>query len=146
MGKDHFITVTAEYDNLFVSAADEAMVDAIRECLDTGAEFAFSPDPTNESAPIAFNETLLQLLNSLTEPIVPVELQPRCVDMTSRDEVFEMLDAFPPAAVNVSRITERQLRRLLNQLPPATMFAPVLLRDAANAAFPMGIFLMYFIS
>ncbi|KAJ7700407.1 Endonuclease/exonuclease/phosphatase [Mycena rosella] len=143
-------------DNLFVSAADETMVDAIRECLDTGAEFTFSPDPKNESAPVAFGETLLRLLNSLTEPIVPVELQPRCVDMTSRDEAFEMLDAFPPAAVNVwisvtaflHYVCQSSAEPETKTKEIASVFAPVLLRDAEHAVSPVGRrhFLMYFIS
>ncbi|KAJ7206536.1 DNase I-like protein [Mycena pura] len=88
-------------ENIFVATADEMMVDTIRECLDTGAEFPFKPSPTDEKVPVAFGETLLRLLDSLPEPLVPVDLQQQCVEMTSRDEVFEMLDAFPPVAVNV---------------------------------------------
>ncbi|KAJ7450812.1 DNase I-like protein [Mycena latifolia] len=144
-------------DTVFVSTApDETMVDVIRECLDTGAEFPFSPDAKDESKPIAFGETLLRLLDSLTEPIVPVALHAQCVEMTSRDEAFEMLDAFPPAAVNVwisvtaflhfvcqsSADPEAKAKKI------ASVFASVLLRDATNAVSPIGRrnFLMYFIS
>ncbi|KAJ7111389.1 Endonuclease/exonuclease/phosphatase [Mycena epipterygia] len=143
-------------EGLFVSAADQSMVDTIRECLDTGAEFPFSPNPKDDKAPVAFGETLLRLLDSLTEPIVPTELHTRCVDMTSRDEAFEMLDAFPSAAVNVwisvtaflhfvcqsSADPEAKTKRI------AGVFAPVLLRDPANTVSPVGRrnFLLYFIS
>ncbi|KAJ6552223.1 DNase I-like protein [Mycena vulgaris] len=143
-------------DNVFVSPADETVVDTIRECLDTGSEFPFSPNPKDESVPIAFGETLLRLLGSLTEPIVPVELHPQCMEMTSRDEAFEMLDAFPPAAVNVwisvtaflHYVCQSSAEQEAKTKKIAGVFAPVLLRDSANAVSPVGRrnFLMYFIS
>lgn len=64
---------------------------------------------------------LLELLDSLPEPVVPASLHLQCTLMTSRDEAFEvcclyivcfrlryddashqLLDAFPPYSVNVS--------------------------------------------
>ncbi|KAJ7092810.1 DNase I-like protein [Mycena belliarum] len=143
--------------NVFVSdEADEAIIDTIRECLDSGADFPFSPDAKDESRPIAFGETLLCLLGSLTEPIVPSALHARCVEVTSRDEAFEMLDEFPPAAVNVwisvtaflhfvcqsAANPEAKAKRI------AGVFAPVLLQGTANAVSPVGRrnFLLYFIS
>ncbi|KAJ7092937.1 hypothetical protein B0H15DRAFT_777048 [Mycena belliarum] len=118
--------------------------------------FEFSPDAKDESRPIAFGETLLRLLGSLTEPIVSSAVHARCVEMTSRDEAFEMLDEFPPAAVNVwisvtaflhfvcqsTANPEAKAKRI------AGVFAPVLLQDTANAVSPVGRrnFLLYFIS
>ncbi|KAJ7507015.1 DNase I-like protein [Mycena galericulata] len=144
------------FDNVFVSPADPKVVDTIRECLDTGADFPFSPNPKDDKFPVAFGETLLQLLDSLAEPIVPSELHARCMEMTSRDEAFEMLDAFPPAAVNVwisvtaflhficqsSADPDTRTKRI------AGIFSPVLLRDPTNAVSPVGRrnFLLYFIS
>ena len=38
----------------------------------------------------AFADTLMQLLESLTEPIIPASLHVRCTQTTSRDEAFEV--------------------------------------------------------
>ncbi|KAJ7023466.1 DNase I-like protein [Mycena alexandri] len=144
-------------ENVFVSPADPSVVDTIRECLDTGADFPFSPSAKDDlgAVPIAFGETLLRLLDSLPEPLVPVALHARCAEMASRDEAFEMLDAFPAVAVNVwisvtaflhfvcqsSADPEVKTRKI------AGVFTPILLRDAANLVSPVGRrnFLLYFI-
>ncbi|KAJ7059109.1 DNase I-like protein, partial [Mycena amicta] len=133
-------------EKVFDERADDEIVERIRECLDTGADFPFTPSPNEHKLPVAFGETLLRLLDSFPEPLVPPELQPQCVLMTSRDEAFEMLDAFAPAAVNVwisvtaflhfvcqsSSDTDAKTQRV------AALFAPVLLRDSANAVSPVG--------
>ncbi|KAF7343256.1 Inositol polyphosphate 5-phosphatase OCRL-1 [Mycena venus] len=145
-------------ENVFVSPADETVVDTIRECLDTGAEFPFLPTKDDDKAPIAFGQTLVRLLDSLPEPLIPVQLHPRCIEITSRDEAFELLttvDAFPPATVNVwlsvtaflhfvcesSADPEAKAKKI------ASLFTPVLLRDTANSVSPVGRrnFLLYFI-
>ncbi|KAJ7118421.1 DNase I-like protein [Mycena crocata] len=143
-------------ENIFVSAADETLVDTLRECLDTGAEFPFSPDPNDEKAPIAFGETLCRLLDSLPEPLVPSDLHARCTQMTSRDEAFEMLDSFPPVAVNVwisvtaflHFVCQSSANPDAKTKTIAERFMPLLLRDSANAVSPVGRrnFLLYFIS
>ena len=38
----------------------------------------------------AFADTLLQLLDSLTEPIVPASLHAKCAETANRDEAFEV--------------------------------------------------------
>lgn len=92
------------------------------QCLDTGDEF---PWPLHEAkgdarVPRAFAHALLRLLDSLIEPIIPTKLHGRCIQMTSRDDAFEVsgviffifdpptsntqcLDDLLPAAVNVSK-------------------------------------------
>ncbi|KAK6974368.1 inositol polyphosphate 5-phosphatase OCRL-1 [Favolaschia claudopus] len=142
-------------DKVFLSPADESLIDSIRECLDTGAEFPFSATPNDDKVPIAFGETLLRLLDSLPEPLVPVDLYPRCSETTSRDEAFELLDVFPPAAVNVWISVTAFLHFICQSSPDsdtktnkiAGLFAPVLLRDSANLYSPVGRrnFLLYFI-
>ncbi|KAJ3560511.1 hypothetical protein NP233_g10791 [Leucocoprinus birnbaumii] len=89
--------------DLFLQPPDEEMVTTIRECLDTGEDFPWLLEKSEAEAKVshAFAHTLLQLLDSLIEPIVPPILHARCVQMTSRDEAFELLDALQPAAVNV---------------------------------------------
>jgi hypothetical protein len=94
-------------DDLFASAGNESSVDDIREvihkslilmhispvlqCLDSGEEFAFSPSTDDPMIVVAFGSTLLQLLNSLVEPIVPSTLHSRCAQVSSRDEAFEVI-------------------------------------------------------
>ncbi|KAJ7178211.1 DNase I-like protein [Mycena filopes] len=144
-------------ENVFVSPADPTMVDTIRECLDTGADFPFPSTPSAAGAQddfdkpaiaIAFGETLIRLLNALPEPLVPVELHARCAEISlgGRDEAFELLDGFPPAAVNVwisvtaflhfacqaSKEPEVKTQRI------AAVFAPILLRDTAGLVSPVG--------
>lgn len=88
-----------------MSPADTDVVDAIHEaslislslyletlttthqCLDTGHEFPYSEDP---NVALAFGETLLQLLDSLAEPVIPPMLHAKCLQATSRDEAFEV--------------------------------------------------------
>ncbi|KAJ7766342.1 DNase I-like protein [Mycena maculata] len=144
------------FDDVFISHADPKVVDTIRECLDTGTDFPFSPNPRDDRIPLAFGETLLQLLDSLTEPIVPSELHARCVEMTNRDEAFELLDEFPPSAVNVWISVTAFLHFICqSSVDPdvrtkriAGIFAPVLLRDPTNTVSPVGRrnFILYFIS
>ncbi|KAJ7672386.1 DNase I-like protein [Mycena polygramma] len=144
-----------DLENVFVSRADQTVVDTIHECLDTGADFPFSPDPKNDKVPIAFGETLLRLLESLPEPLVPVYLHQQCVEMTSRDEAFELLDAFPPAAVNVwisvtaflHFVCQTSADPEAKTTKIASIFAPVFLRDDSSLVSPVGRrnFLLYFI-
>lgn len=39
---------------------------------------------------VAFADTLLQLLDSLTDPVIPASLHAKCTQITSRDEAFEV--------------------------------------------------------
>jgi len=124
-------------DALFLSPADEATVNTIRECLDTGDDFPYSPSTRDPELPLAFAATLLRFLESLAEPIVPVSLHLQCLETSSRDEAFEILDSLPPASVNVwisitaflhficqsSQDTTSFAERI------ATVLAPILMRD-----------------
>jgi hypothetical protein len=99
--------LTVPQDDLFASAGNESLVDDIREviheslilmhispvlqCLDSGEEFPFSPSTDDPMIVIAFGSALLQLLNSLVEPIVPSTLHSRCAQAASRDEAFEVI-------------------------------------------------------
>ncbi|KAF8624682.1 hypothetical protein AX17_007013 [Amanita inopinata Kibby_2008] len=92
---------SARIENLFFDPADDVYVQTIRECLDTGDEFPYPPNSEDDRVHLAFGSTLLQFLNSLTSPVVPTTLYERCLQAASRDEAFELLDAFPPSSVNV---------------------------------------------
>ncbi|KAI0311975.1 Endonuclease/exonuclease/phosphatase [Amylostereum chailletii] len=97
-------------NDLFLVRGDAALVLDIRERLDTNAPL---PDPpslpssgassTHSHADLAHAvaTTLLALLDSLTEPVIPTALHARCADVQSREAAFEMLSALPPASVNV---------------------------------------------
>ena len=128
-------------DNLFISPGDEETVEILREvsiasrskvigwnltigqCLDTGSDFPYPFDTSDSKIPLAFATTLLRLLDSLVEPVIPASVHPRCIEMTNRDEAFDVrlvavsstLDltlysplqllgngSIPPASVNVS--------------------------------------------
>ncbi|TFK29489.1 hypothetical protein FA15DRAFT_346347 [Coprinopsis marcescibilis] len=132
----------------------------ICECLDTGSEFPYpAAETTDPEVPLAFGVVLLRLLSSLPDPVIPTILHPRCVDLTNRDEAFELLDAVQPVAVNVwisltaflhfvSKSSENENQAELL----ASVFAPILLRDDPSSFSPpisprkKREFLLYFIS
>lgn len=99
--------------DIFFGPSDSALVDTIRNCLDTSTPFPFdsastpttasndTQHPSPDHLPAAFASALLQLLASLTEPVVPYALYTRCTQMMSRDEAFGLLEELPPHAVNV---------------------------------------------
>lgn len=162
------MTHVTDPNNLFSGPLEESICINIRECLDTGDPFP-SPKSGEEhgSLATAIASTLVQLLDSLVDPVVPPYLHARCLQMTSRDEAFELLDKFPPESVNVWISLTAFLHYISLQKPPsqsstdqanmnmaerlATVFAPVLLRDDSTGLHtpvsPIGKrkFLLYFI-
>jgi len=129
----------------FVLSAEDHLVATIRECLDTGAKFpeVIKNDPR---LALAFAQALLQLLDSLSEPIIPVSLHARCAQITSRDEAFELLGELPSESVNVW-ISITAFLHFIAQQPSvgdskssrskaeslAATFAPVFLRDDTSS-------------
>jgi len=96
---------------MFLEPGDEKMIANIREvckypqlsdiqdihmlrrtsqCLDTGEEFPYPPDSQDSQVSLAFASSLLRFLDSLEDSIVPTSLHGRCVEMTNRDEAFEV--------------------------------------------------------
>lgn len=138
------MTHVTDPNDLFNGPLEESTCMNIRECLDKGDQFP-SPQPGEERGPLAtaITSILVQLLDSLVDPVVPPYLHARCLQMTSRDEAFELLDEFPPESVNVWISLTAFLHYMSLQKPPsqsstnqvdmaerlATVFAPVLLRD-----------------
>ncbi|KAG1776529.1 DNase I-like protein [Suillus placidus] len=138
------MTHVTDPNDLFNGPLEESICMNIRECLDTGDQFPF-PQSGEERGPLAtaIASILVQLLDSLVDPVVPPYLHARCLQMTSRDEAFELLDEFPPESVNVwISLTAFLHYMALQKLPSqsstdqadiaerlATVFAPVLLRD-----------------
>lgn len=146
---------------LFSQSGDDKIMYTLRECLDTGDEF---PYPTQEYDPkvaIAFAATLLLLFSLLPEPIIPEHLYSRCVQVTSRDDAFALLDDFPPVSVNVWISLTAFLHYICSSSDKAsaktkakriaTILSPVLLRDSPVSfppVSPLGKrdFLLYFIA
>ncbi|TDL27765.1 DNase I-like protein [Rickenella mellea] len=154
---------------LFITRADEGLVDNIRDALDTGNEISAEEKLSDPHVAIAVGETLLRFLDSLTTPVVPASIHARCMEATSRDEAFEILDQFPEESVNVWISITAFLHFVLQQDAHASknvnedtdqstraniiaaVFAPILLRDDAAKAprvSPLAKrkFLLYFIT
>ncbi|THV02214.1 DNase I-like protein [Dendrothele bispora CBS 962.96] len=127
------MTTSHSVDCLFLNRADQDIVHRLRECLDTGEDFPYSHEAKDSTVLVAFGETLLQLLDSLTECIVSTSLHAQCVSPVSRDEAFEVLDSFPQATVNVWISVTAFLHYVVQTSPDpeskaqriATVFAPV---------------------
>ncbi|OBZ76964.1 Inositol polyphosphate 5-phosphatase OCRL-1 [Grifola frondosa] len=138
---------------LFVTKGEDELVTQIRECLDTGAEFVFGCSETEPRVAWAVADTLVRLLESLSEPVVPASLHARCIQMTSRDEAFELLDAFPTITVNVW-ISITAFLHFIGQQQSSeldTEQLAVLLRDDEITATPVSVvgkrnYLRYFLS
>jgi phosphatidylinositol-bisphosphatase len=62
---------------------------------------------------LAFAQTLLQLLDSLPEPVIPISLHARCAQATSRDEAFEVCQQQPYCCT----IFDDLIQQLLDELP-----------------------------
>lgn len=72
------------------------------QCLDTGDEFPLEgPDADRRALVAAFASTLVALLNSLIEPVVPARFHAQCLQARDKDEAFEVLSAFPHGNINV---------------------------------------------
>ncbi|KAG7095842.1 hypothetical protein E1B28_006537 [Marasmius oreades] len=145
-------------EDIFVKDADKHLSHQIIESLDTGDEFPFSTDQKDSATLVAFGETLIQLLSSLPEGIVPEALHSQCGQVASRDEAFEILDALPPTAVNVwisvtaflHFIVQSSSQPEVTAEKIASRFAPILLRDSYGASPSISPlmthrFLLYFI-
>ncbi|PIL28841.1 hypothetical protein GSI_08887 [Ganoderma sinense ZZ0214-1] len=144
-------------DGLFLTPGDEELVRRIREDLDTGEDFSVDNVATDPETAIAFADTLLQLLDSLTDPVIPASLHAKCTQITSRDEAFEILDELPAANVNVwISLTaflhyigqQESYQDKAEQL--VAVFTLVLFRDDLTSPMPVSVtgrrnFLRYFI-
>ncbi|RPD60669.1 DNase I-like protein [Lentinus tigrinus ALCF2SS1-7] len=142
---------------LFFTPGDEELMRQIREKLDTGEEFNFGALEKDPKLALAFADTLVRLLESLSEPVIPPALHTRCSQMTSRDEAFELLDDLPVVNVNVW-ISLTAFLHFLGQQDAyqgrveqlVAIFTPVLFRDDLTSPMPVSIigrrnFLRYFI-
>ena len=60
------------------------------QCLDTGAEFASPSDQDGPKMAVAFAACLLEMLDTLPEPVIPSHMHARCAQITSREGAFEV--------------------------------------------------------
>jgi len=149
-----------DMNDLFTTPGDPVLVDIIRECLDTGEEFTFPTGTEPPKIPLAFAETLVQLLDSLTESIIPGALHRECAEVTSKDEAFAVLDQLSPARVNVwipvtaflhfvCQQVDSEAGRLDRAKVLAAIFGPIVMREERNTDLlsPLGKrqFLLFFI-
>ncbi|EJD47455.1 DNase I-like protein [Auricularia subglabra TFB-10046 SS5] len=147
-----------EKEELFLAPGDHETFRLVHEALDTGASFE---DQVTEKDAQSVADVLLALFDSLPEPVMPWSLQPRCTQVFTRDDAFELLGELPAVNRNVwvslcaflhflvqhtgvaDAVKHRRTRAL------AAVFAPILMRDNLDttAVSPVGkrAFLMYFI-
>ncbi|KIM41337.1 hypothetical protein M413DRAFT_146739 [Hebeloma cylindrosporum] len=146
-------------DDLFLAPGNDTVIQRIQECLDTGDDFPYNArtPASDEQIPRSFAVTLVRFLDSLLDSIMPAHLHLRCLEMTNRDEAFELLNELPPSAINVwitvtsflhfickSSKKENQAERV------ATVFAPIFMRDDPHSLIPpispkaKSKFLLYF--
>ncbi|KAF8494032.1 Endonuclease/exonuclease/phosphatase [Gautieria morchelliformis] len=144
------ITNAHDVADLFVASADESLVHAIREHMDTqpldsgkGTDVSFPEDNDQRAIALAYGEALLQFLDSLAEPVIPWVLHPRCALAQDREDAFEILDHVPSFARNVYVTVTAFLHYIAHSGGPeraialARAFADVLLRDNPRA--PPGV-------
>lgn len=93
-------------DGLFVMPGEENFINTVRHCLDSGTEFPLPSsfiDSENKSGTggdkhvlfiYSVAETLLRLLDSLPEPVVPYEAFQRCVDSCTNYQLAKAVNLF----------------------------------------------------
>ncbi|KAG1888409.1 hypothetical protein F4604DRAFT_2032996 [Suillus subluteus] len=134
------MTHVIDPNDLFNGPLEESICINIKECLDTGDQFP-SLQYGEEHGPLAtvIASILVQLLDSLVDPVVPPYLYARCLQMTSRDEAFELRDGFPPDSVNVWISLTAFLHYIsLQKLPSESS------TDQANMAERLGASIMHY--
>lgn len=142
-----------QIETLF-SSHQSGTVSEMRKCLDMGSQF---PSTISPSLALA---TLSALLSALPESVMPRDVN--ILNVTDRETAFEVLETLPTANVNVWISVTAFLHYIAQENDPdvgeepkqnekaariAAIFAPVLLRDVADAG-PVRKWelLMYFIA
>lgn len=153
------MTTKIQDDMPFTSIVEEILIGQIIECLDNDRPFIQEPQDADPIFAAAIGETLLRMLKSLPEPVVPSSLHERCAQTQNREEAFELLDDLPAVNVNVWISITAFLHFIGQQSPDdvqkrtehlASIFAPVLFKsppDRPNIISPLAErnFLLYFI-
>ncbi|KZS88555.1 DNase I-like protein [Sistotremastrum niveocremeum HHB9708] len=130
-------------DDLCIQPGDPQVAQRIRESLDTGDEFDFIPAVDKHTLALAFGETLMQFLNSLSEPLIPWSLHGECVNATTRDMAFaiihEMTSYSASSLVSITAflhfLSLQSSKETTDRIQDLVLkFAPILLRDPPQDA------------
>eukprot|EP00128_Syssomonas_multiformis_P012082 Colp12_sorted_trinity150504_noHs@19516 len=118
---------------LFLNPGDRGDMDAIRECLDTGAEFTGL-----ESKVLSMAETLIRWLESLPVPVIPFNAYQKCLDCCNSyilcKQVISQLSSvhynvFVYLMAFLREVLEHSARNGLTTEKLALLFGNVLLRS-----------------
>ncbi|KAG6337006.1 hypothetical protein ID866_2066 [Astraeus odoratus] len=128
--------------------AEDKLCTIVRECLDTGDDFpSITEGEERRRLSVAVAATLVGLLNSMVDPVVPPHLHARCMQVRDKVEAFEFLDEFPRESINIWISLTAFLHYIGKGAddqcaPPsrarrlAILFAPILLRDDPSGSIP----------
>ncbi|KIP04826.1 hypothetical protein PHLGIDRAFT_129265 [Phlebiopsis gigantea 11061_1 CR5-6] len=95
------MTYGSDVNELFLAHGDPEKMDDIRRALDVGEELSEPNEDIRATMALSVGSCLIQFMEALPEPLVPVNLHHACADSLDRDAAFELLARFPSAAVNV---------------------------------------------
>ncbi|KAH8118813.1 DNase I-like protein [Phellopilus nigrolimitatus] len=142
------MTNAVDVPKLFLARGESLLLETIRECLDSGAEFEFDPSTDKEKLCLSFANVLILFLQFLPQPMIPPFLHRRCVLAADRDEAFEIISTeLPSSHLNVwisltaflhcicqQTIGQMQVGGINNTQSSkaeslACIFAPILFRD-----------------
>ncbi|KAH7096955.1 DNase I-like protein [Auriculariales sp. MPI-PUGE-AT-0066] len=134
-----------ETSDLFLVNGDIDRVKEIRNALDIGSRLE---DSLSSSDASSVADTLLDMLDSLPSPVVPLFAHAQCAQIYNREDAFELVQTLPPVNRNVLMSLASFLHfyieqtshegapedkaRKINSL--AAIFTPVLLRDDQTTA------------
>jgi len=135
-----------EEDDLFLRSGDDDVISHIRECLDTRESFdsltAHERVGDTQNLALAFASTLVELLDSTPDPLVPPDVAIKCAAVSDKEEAFEVLTALPTHQLNAFISVAAFLHFLSGRISKhgvdrrrklANVFAPLLLRDATRS-------------
>jgi len=129
---DYIFINGLDEENLFLESGDDEEMANIRECLDTGSDFSSISFSIHSMA-----ETLIRLLESLAEPVIPYKFYQQCLDHCNSFALCQqILRLLPPLNYNVFVYLMTLLRDVLkhterNKLTSASLavvFSSVILR------------------
>lgn len=98
------------WSEIFIRSGKPEQIEALRECLDTGAEF-----PSTEVDAYSVGETLIRFLDSLREPLIPYEFYASALNVGGNFTLCkQLISKFPEVNYNVFYYLTAFLREFLN--------------------------------
>ncbi|KAG8886599.1 hypothetical protein FRB97_000018 [Tulasnella sp. 331] len=111
------MTHAVHEENLFLASGDVEEVQMIRHCLDTGDDI---PSAGGQTMALSVGQTLIQFLNSLTEPVIPWSFHGFAASVKDRDEAYGVRPPFSNGRpVHSSRFALLNVLKILESLPSA---------------------------